>query len=813
MFRQALSEVRHHPGRFISTLIAIAIAVAFLSGSAILVATEGQAQGKATNVAIASADIVVTVSADSEVKGIATVLAAQPGIAAYAPVLRTSTILTGGVASQMLNLVSVPPEPLRWATITVGHWPVGPTEIALSGAAAQALGAQLNQPLRVAGGHQEVTVVGLTNEPSGFFVKTGYASDALLTSAGAEADLATQWAIKVAPGTDIAAVTAALNPKLAALNPKVVAKPGQVVRDEAVAKLAGDFDVFANVLWAFGAVAVVVGMITIANTFSITLAQRRRQIGLLRAVGASGAQVRTRFFAEAGVLGVVGSLLGLAMGAGLAVGLTAWSSALFWGLALPWWQLALALTIGVLATVIAAVVPVIRGTKVMPLEALQPALGADERRAWSVARVLVCGLLLVAGGALAAVSLTFGGDNALLIAIGAGALIASAVLFGGPLFVPGLLRASGTLVRRFGPVARLAANNAERNPRRATATATALMLAIGLMVTLQVATASLRATVLDQIEGHFPVDLQIGWAGTDNGAPASIPAEVAAKLTRLPGVDQTVSLSAVPAQVGRHSALLVLGYDPGIVPVTGVSAAPADDEVLVSSYLADDLDKTVKIKGARGEATVRVRSSNLTNPGEVLVSAATLASLGKPVPGAVMWLSVPDRSKAMDLLVQASDVAGSPDRVSGSMPEAALYQQVLDILLAITTALLAFAVLIALIGVSNTLGLSVLERSRESALLRALGLQSRSLRVMLTIEALQVTIVGVVVGIVAGAFFGWLAVEATAKSGGFDKAIFAVDAPQTLAMIAIAMAAAALASVLPGRRAAKAAPTEALADI
>ncbi len=147
------------------------------------------------------------------------------------------------------------------------------------------------------------------------------------------------------------------------------------------------------------------------------------------------------------------------------------------------------------------------------------------------------------------------------------------------------------------------------------------------------------------------------------------------------------------------------------------------------------------------------------------------------------------------------------------MPEAALYEQVLNILLAITTALLAFAVLIALIGVSNTLGLSVLERSRESALLRALGLQSRSLRGMLTIEALQVTIVGVAVGIVAGAFFGWLAVEATAKSGGFDHAIFAVNVPQTLGMIAIAMLAAALASVLPGRRAAKAAPTEALADV
>lgn len=814
MFRQALSEVRHHPGRFISTLIAIAIAVAFLGGSATLVATEGQAQGKATNVAIAGADIVVTIPSDAEVKGVGDVLAGQPGITAYAPVLNTSTVVTGGVASQLLGLVSVPPEPLRWARITAGHWPEGPTDIALSASAAQALGAQLNQPLRVAGGEQQVTVVGFTDEPSGFFVKTGYASDALLRSAGATPEGATQWAVKVAPGTDVATVIAALNPKLAALNSKVVAKPGQVVRDAAVAKLAGDFDVFANVLWAFGAVAVVVGMITIANTFSITLAQRRRQIGLLRAVGASGGQVRARFFAEAALLGVVGALLGLALGIGLAAGLTAWSTALFWGLALPWWQLGAAVGIGVLATVIAAVVPIIRGSRVMPLEALQPALGADERRSWSVARVLVCGLLLVAGGATAALSLSIGGSNALLIAIGAGALIASAVLFGGPLFVPSLLRATGALVRRFGPVARLAANNAERNPRRATATATALMLAIGLMVTLQVATASLRATVLDQLEAHFPVDLQIAWGASGTGAPVqTIPAESAAKLASLPGVTESVQLSALSAKVGNQGQQVLLGYDPKIAAVTGVTAQVADDELWISDYVAEDLGKTVTVKGSHGEVTLHVKASQLAGRDEAVVSQATLAKLGTPVPSAVMWLSVPDRSKAMNLLVQATDVAGSPDRVSGSMPEAAMYEQVLNILLAITTALLAFAVLIALIGVSNTLGLSVLERSRESALLRALGLQSRSLRGMLTIEALQVTIVGVAVGIVAGAFFGWLAVEATAKSGDFDHAIFAVDVPQTLGMIAVAMLAAALASVLPGRRAAKAAPTEALAEV
>jgi len=123
------------------------------------------------------------------------------------------------------------------------------------------------------------------------------------------------------------------------------------------------------------------------------------------------------------------------------------------------------------------------------------------------------------------------------------------------------------------------------------------------------------------------------------------------------------------------------------------------------------------------------------------------------------------------------------------------------------------AVLIALIGVSNTLGLSVMERTRESALLRALGLQARSLRVMLMIEAVQVALVGVVVGVLAGGFFGWLAVSSLGRSGDLAEVRFAVDVPQTLGMVAIAVLAAALASVLPGRRAAKASPTEALADV
>ena len=810
MLRQAWSEVRHHPGRFVSTILAIAISVAFLAGSAVLVATEGQAQGKAMNVSLAKADVVVTIGEDAEAN-VRAAITSTPGVEAIAPVFTESDVVTAGPVSQVIQLVNLPPESLRWAALTAGRWPAAADEIALSGGAASALGLGVDGELVLSGRDEKVRVVGVTNEPSGLFVKTGYAADARFSAAGYTDASTRTWAIKATPGTPPATLAAGLDAAVKRVSPVVRAEPAERVRAEAVAHLAKDFDVFANVLWAFAVVSLVVGMITISNTFSITLAQRRRQIGLLRAVGATGGQVRRRFLLEAALLGVAGSLLGLSVGIGIAAVETAWSTALFWGLSLPLDQLGIALGLGVLATAVAAFVPILRGTKVAPLEALQPVLSGDERRRGSVVRAVLCGLLLAAGLAVAAVAVAANNPNALLIAIGAGALISVAVLFGGPLFVPALLKASGRLFRWTGTVPRLAAGNAERNPRRATATATALMLAVGLMVTLQVATASVRLTVLDQIAAHYPVDLQVVWPSA-GGEVGSIPTSVAAQLSRVPGVEGSALLAGGTATVGEQQVTL-LGYAAGVPAATGITTGVADGQVLVSPFVAESLPKTVLVKGTAGKRELTVVASQLVTSDQAMVSSATLAVITTPVPAAVQWLSVPDRNSAVAVMVAVNGIVESADRVSGSVVEAAFYEQMMDILLAITTGLLAVAVLIALIGVSNTLGLSVVERTRESALLRALGLQARSLRVMLLIEAVQVAVVGIVVGVVAGAGFGWLAVTALGRSGGFDSVRFAVDVPTTTAMVGVAVLAAALASVLPGRRAAKAVPTEALADI
>lgn len=813
MFRQALSEVRHHPGRFLATIVAIAISVAFLAGSSVLTATEGQAQGKSMSVAVAEADVVITLPQNaSPDRAIGSTIADTAGVALSAPMVTSSVIATDQAVSQVLNLVNVPPEGLRWASLTQGRWPTKSDELALSAGAAKSLSVGIGDRLRAAGGDSSLIVVGLTNEPSGLFAKTGYAADSFFAPHGDLAGIAQTWTVKAAPGTTPEQLVQRLSFRLKSVAPKATVEEASVYIAKEVASIVADFDVFANILWGFAAIAMVVGMITIANTFAITVAQRRRQVGLLRAVGASGQQVRRRFFAEAVILGVVGSVLGLALGIGIAAGITAWSTALFWGLALPWPQLAAAFGLGVLATVVAAFVPIIRGTRVMPLEALRPAAAETDQRRLPVVRTVICVLLLLGGAALAVVAVVWKDSYALAVAIGAGALISLGVLIGGPLFVPSLLRAVGFGVRQLGTVPRLAADNAERNPKRATATATALMLALGLMITLQVATASLQATVNQELAVQYPVDLQV--AGAPQGsAPASVSAESIAKLRSIPGVADAVALPATTATLNKQQSLLVLGYRDGIPGATGITETVADDEVLLNKYAAAGLPDRVTLTDHGRKVTLTVHTSRLVDYDQALVSAATLAQLGSVTPDAVVWLSVPDRSQAVSVMVAAADIAGSQELISGSVPQAAMMEQVFSVLLAITTGLLGVAVLIALVGVGNTLSLSVIERTRESALLRALGLQAGSLRSMLTIEALQVTAVGLIVGLVAGGFFGWLAVTATANSMGLDSVSFAVNGTQTVIMIAIAVGAAALASILPGRRAAKAAPTEALAEV
>ncbi len=813
MLRQVLRELRFHPSRFVATVIAIAISVAFMAGSSILVATENNGMQRLQSLPISTADVVVEVGPDADRGALAKALSGIAGVIAAEPSLTMTTSLRHDRSSELANLIGLPSEALRWSRVTEGRWPQTASEVSLSRATASGLRVGIGD--RVETGYDDIafTVVGLTDEPDSLFLQTGYLAPAAFRLIGLDPALgADAWIVKGLPGSDPDALARDLNAALHGVG-DVEAKPADRVRAEATKQLTGEFDAFRNLLWAFAAIAAVVGMITIANTFTILLAQRRRQIGLLRAVGASGGQMRRRFLLEALALGVIGSALGLLAGAGLAAIGSALTGSLYWGLTLPGSDLAIAFAVGVVLTVLAAFLPVLRGTRVRPLEALQPEPASDEKRRAGIVRGVICGLLVVGGVAGGLLGLDSGA--ALQVAIAGSALVAIGVLFGAPLFVPGLLRLVGLAVRRFGVTARLAAQNAVRNPRRASTTATALMLAVGLIVTLQVGTASARATMLDEIDRQRPVDISV----SSLGATTSLPGELIGQLRRVSGVAGTATLASGTAELSRGSdsgeGVTVLGYVPDAATVAAdAPAAIAEDQVYVSDNWGELTDgQQVGLKGRAGTLRLSVVKSPLVPLGQAMVSRPNLDRLGPAVADAVLWLSVPNRADAVSVATAVTELVSSEEyEVTGAIIEAVAMESVLNVLLAITTALLGVAVLIALIGVSNTLGLSVLERTRESALMRALGLQARSLRLMLLIEALLLAVVGVAVGVAAGIYFGWLGAIALARQVAADVRLV-VDLPLTLGMVAVAILAAALASVLPGRRAAKASPTEALADI
>jgi putative ABC transport system permease protein len=425
-------------------------------------------------------------------------------------------------------------------------------------------------------------------------------------------------------------------------------------------------------------------------------------------------------------------------------------------------------------------------------------------------RLVLCGLVVLAGAGLAVA--TFGaGENAFVMALASGALLAIGILAGSPLFVPPLLRGLGALARLFGPIPRLAANNASRNASRSAATATALMLAVGLVVTLQVATATTKAAMLDQISASNPLDISV------RSVEAGIPADTVAKLQSVQGIASSVALQGGSADtLNAHQSLRVLRYDPDVERVLSVPSGVGPGRAVVGLGVLGGGVKSgdVTLTGANG-ATARVRATAVEYlDNEILVDAKTFSALvDKPVVASV-WLKATERTTAASTYAGVTDIVGKSGLVvGGSLAYAAMITQTLDALLLIATILSAVAIVISLIGVGNTLGLSVLERTRESALLRALGLQKRGLRASLTIEALLIGVLGVAVGALAGMWFGWFASAALMVTSAVALPALAVDPATTGVLVLVALAAAVGSSVLPGRRAALAAPVEALADV
>jgi len=324
MFRVALRELRHHPGRYLAILIAIAISVGFLAAASVITATESQAMAKQAGAPYSKADLVVMMSqityfdpnnqptellTDDQVGTLITQASSE--VAATWPLSSVGQVLQNGQQSIFLQIYAQPPVQFSSAMAgtpaqPIGAVPLGANDILIDPATAKTLNAQVGTTLTV-GQNQSLAVAGITNEPANLY-STGraYVTQATLAGWTGGTTMMSDTLISLKPGADAAQVSQAV---ASALSDKGYHAPVMSSAD-AVAAAGADvtqgINIFKYFIWVFAGIALVVGMITIANTFTILLTQRRRQLGLLRAIGASGAQVRHSIWAEAAVLGLIG---------------------------------------------------------------------------------------------------------------------------------------------------------------------------------------------------------------------------------------------------------------------------------------------------------------------------------------------------------------------------------------------------------------------------------------------------------------------------------------------------------------------------
>jgi len=469
--------------------------------------------------------------------------------------------------------------------------------------------------------------------------------------------------------------------------------------------------------------------------------------------------------------------------------------------------------------------------RVSPLAALRPDGAVDARTGTGRVRVVLGAVLLAGGAALLAVAAVR--DSAVSMVAGGAALFAGVLLFG-PLLVPHVVRGIGALL---GPGGRLATENAVRNPRRTATTTASLLVGVTLTTAVLTGLATTRASVDANHGSAHPLDVALtSWDGP-------LAADVLEQVRATPGVGQAIAVEGVLVEVGQGSVsgtgddgetgdvgadrplLLLSAPDAGLVARDGGTFAAVEagtvalDADVYGDDPADRLGDPVTVRAVAGDGVhdVAVDSPEVVLQvtagrgwgGAGLVASDTLAALGTPRPHAVWVRAAADADPAalVGALETLAGTAGA-DVDNGLRAEVA-DDQVLGIITGATLGLLGISVVIALVGIANTLGLSVLERAREHAVLRALGLTRGQLRRMLATEAVLLSVTAALLGTVLGVGFAWVGYETFVKAA-LDAATWRVPWLELAAVLPVGVLAGLLAAVLPARRAAGVTPAAAL---
>jgi putative ABC transport system permease protein len=610
----------------------------------------------------------------------------------------------------------------------------------------------------------------------------------------------------------------ALRQRIAAILPDgVEATTGQAVAAEQSDAIKEGLGFFNTFLLVFAGISLFVGAFIIFNTFNILVTQRTRELALLRALGASGRQVMTSVVVEALIVGVVASAVGLGAGILIAIGLKGLLTAL--GIELPASGIVLqprtvivAMVVGVVVTFVASIFPARRAARVAPIAALRDT--AVDQVTGIGRRAIVGGILTLAGVGVLLFGL-FGDVSNGLSLVGLGVALTFVGVAGfSPVIARGLAGGIGApLPRLFGVPGRLGRGNAMRNPKRTASTAAALMIGLALVATFSIMGSSVKASTGKIIEEAYRADYIISANAGFSGFSPEIARQLATReelavvsvlrtdTWRKPGTTSTQFLTAVdPATVDQVLELDV--REGNLADLTGDAVLIHEDAASSEGVsVGDTYPMQFASTGERPMRVVGVFGENRIT-GDFVIGLDTYEE---------------NYSSSLDSFVMVKGAPGiPPDEVRRAIEEVtdefpnvqvqnqaeirATQEEQIDQLLNLVYSLLFLAIFIALMGIVNTLALSVYERTRELGLMRALGLSRRQTRSMVRWESVIIALLGGVLGLAIGIFFGWALQTALADDGITELALPVSD---LLIFLAVAGLAGVLAAWGPARRAAK----------
>lgn len=801
-----LASMRTYARRYVAALIAIMIATAFIVAINALSQAARAGSHEAVNQQYRDVGVAVTaVGAPQDALKVSRELGEVQGVTSVATNWRAYSTVRFPDGSKDVAIGSVAAaSPLRWQHVATGQLPQRNNEVAVSAKQAKSYGARIGDVITLAlpEGKRSLTVTGIVDDVEGPLTAAVYLPErafAPLKDFGFPIDI-------VAATTNPSAVAANLSGTIDAGQ----ALTGEDYRRNLQLEATRGIDIFQKLIFVFAGISLFVGALVIANTFTILLAQRARDLALLRCVGAQRRQVARSVVCEGAVIGVVGSALGVVLGLAIAtIGTsiignlspeTPMSSA-----SLSLMAIAVPVALGIAVTVGSAWAPAHRAGDQSPLGALHPQGVVDVRTRSGALRIIAAlGLQLVGIGGL-----IVGVNGSLPIGMLGGMLSFIGVVLLTPLMVPFAIKLVGPVARRLGVAGQLAHMNSLRNPRRTAATSTALLIGVTLITAVVVGSASIQNKVNTSLDLNTPVDLTVS-------PSAGVVAEHVVKdLKDVNGVADiaTLNITRVKLNTVRQG---VLGVDRDALAIMrgdGPLQQLRPDQIVLpfgSEVLQDGRDTVTLQIGDQRRELHAIFAEEIGNV--PLVRATTLQAMGGASAGiGAVWLRAADQADPGDVASDVQAVAETSQLdMAGGLPDRADVLKALDVVLAVTVGLLAIAVLIALIGVGNTLSLSVLERVRENSLLRALGLQRSGLRRMLAIEALLMALVAAILGVLLGTAYAWFGVK-TASIGVFTSSPSLQMPWGQIAMILVVAALAGLAAcVLPARRAARIEPAAGL---